>query len=175
MTKLLPAAFMFLLLTLGMPAAVLSADPAAGETVTTSDPAIPQDDLKLKLKPLMRAELKAEADAWLHLLEDKVKEISTAEIAVKDKLREISAAEEVETTLDGVDEARQKAGASLDGEEAKNLIRDAEQAYDAALEEARAAVEKVKNNAETARATAKPAALAEENAAAAEEDATPLY
>ena len=49
MTKLLPVAFM--LLTLGMPAAVLSADPAVDEAVTTSDPEIPQDDLKLKLKP----------------------------------------------------------------------------------------------------------------------------
>jgi small conductance mechanosensitive channel len=172
MTKLLPAAFMLLLLTFGMSAAVLSAEPAADEAVTTSDPAIPLDDLKLKLKPLMRAELKAEADAWLHLLEDKVKEISAAEIAVKDKLREISAAEEVETTLDGVDEARQKAGASLDGEEAKNLLRDAEQAYDAALEEARAAVEKVKDNTETTRVTAIAAKMAEEKAAA-KDDATP--
>ena len=173
MTKLLPAVFMFLLLTFGMSAAVLSADPAADEAVTTSDPAIPDDDLKLKLKPLMRAQLKVEADAWLHLLEDKVKEISTAEIAVKDKLREISAGEEVETTLDDVDEARQKAGASLDGEEAKNLIREAEQAYEAALEDARAAVEKVKDNAETTKVTAIAAKMAEEKAATAEDDATP--
>jgi len=172
MTKLLSAAFM-LLLTFGMSTAVLSADPAADAAVTTSNPEIPRDDLKLKLKPLMRAELKVEADAWLHLLEDKVKEITTAEIAVKDKLREISAAEEVETTLDDVDEARQKAGASLDGEEAKNLIREAEQAYEAALEEARVAVEKVKNNAETTKVTAIAARLAAEKAAAAEDDATP--
>jgi small conductance mechanosensitive channel len=172
MTKLLSAAFM-LLLTFGMSAAVLSAEPAADEAVTTSDPLIPHDDLKLKLKPLMRAELKVEADAWLQLLEDKVKEISTAEIAVKDKLREISAAEEVETTLDGVDEARQKAGASLDGEEAKNLIREAEQAYEAALEDSRAAVEKVEGNTETTRVTAIAAKMAEEKAAAAEDDATP--
>jgi len=173
MTKLLPAAFMLLLLTFGMSTVVLSADPAADEAVTTSDPLIPQDDLKLKLKPLMRAELKVEADAWLQLLEDKVKEISTAGIAVKDKLREISAAEEVETTLDGVDEARQKAGASLDGEEAKKLIREAEQAHEEAIEAARAAVEKVKDNAETTRVTALAAKMAEEKAAAAEDEATP--
>ena len=172
MTKLLPAAFMLLLLMFGMSTAGLSAAPAADEAVTTSNTAIPQDDLKLKLKPLMRAELKVEADAWLQLLEDKVKEISTAEIAVKDKLREISAAEEVETTLDGVDEARQKAGASLDGEEAKNLLREAEQAYEAALEEARYAVEKVKDNTETTRVTAIAAKMAEEKAAA-KDDATP--
>ena len=106
MTKLLHSAFILLLLTLCMPTAVLSADSA----VTTDDPGIQHDDLKLILKPLMRAELKVEANAWLQLLGDKVKEISTAEIAVKDKLREISAAEEVEKKLDGVDEARQNAG-----------------------------------------------------------------
>ncbi|HAJ93112.1 MAG TPA: hypothetical protein DCO71_10950, partial [Gammaproteobacteria bacterium] len=62
--------------------------------------------------------------------------------------------------------------ASLDGEEAKNLLREAEQAYEAALEEARYAVEKVKDNTETTRVTAIAAKMAEEKAAA-KDDATP--
>jgi small conductance mechanosensitive channel len=172
MNKMLHYAFMLLMFTFGMSAAVLSADTAA-DAVTTSDPEIPHDELKLTLKPLRRAELKLEADAWLHLLEDKVKEISTAEIAVKDKLREISSAEKVEAALDEVDEANSKAGESLDAEEARKLVQEAEQAVAAAKEEARAAVEKVKGNAETTRVTAIAANMAEEKAAAAEEAATP--
>jgi small conductance mechanosensitive channel len=77
MNKMLPSAFMLLLLTFGMSAAVLSADTSVAEAVTASDPEIPHDDLSLRLKPLMRAQLKVEADAWLQLLEDKVSEIST--------------------------------------------------------------------------------------------------
>ena len=169
MNKMLHSAFMLLLLTFGMSAAVLSADPAAGAAVTASDPAIPHDDLKLKLKPLMRAELKVEADAWLQLLEDKVKEISTAEIAVKDKLREVSSAEKVEAALDAVEKAKSKAGESLDAAEASKLVQEAEKALEEAIADARAAVEKVEGNAETTRVTAIAAKMAEEKAAAEDE------
>ena len=142
MTNMWRSAFMFLLLTLGMSAAVQSAEPAAGDVETTSDTAIPLEDLKLKLKPLQRAELKVEADAWLQILEDKVKEISTAEIAVKDKLREIAAAEQVEAALDSVEEAKSKAGASMDAGEARKLVEEAEQAFEEAVAEARAGYRK---------------------------------
>jgi len=168
MTNMWRSAFMFLLLTLGMSAAVQSAEPAADEAVTTSDTAIPQDDLKLKLKPLQRAELKVEADAWLQILEDKVKEISTAEIAVRDKLREIAAAEKVEAALDSVEEAKSKAGALMDAGEARKLVKDAEQAFDEAVAEARAATAKLDGNTETTRVTAIAAKMAEEKAAEGE-------
>jgi len=171
MTNMWRSAFMFLLLTLCISAAVQSAEPAAGEAETTSDTAIPQDDLKLKLKPLRRAELKVEADAWLQILEDKVKEISTAEIAVKDKLREIAAAEQVEAALDAVEEAKSKAGASMDAGEASKLVEEAEQAFDEAVAEAREATAKVEGNAETTRVTAIAAKMAEEKAAAAKDAA----
>ena len=69
MNKKLPSALILLVLTIVLPATVVSADKA----VTTANPEIPQDDLGLKLKPLKRAELKVEADAWLGLLEAKVK------------------------------------------------------------------------------------------------------
>jgi small conductance mechanosensitive channel len=53
--------------------------------VTTAQPAIPVDELDLRLKPLTRAQLKVEADGWLQLLQAKVKEISDAEISAMRK------------------------------------------------------------------------------------------
>ncbi|HOW70726.1 MAG TPA: mechanosensitive ion channel [Phycisphaerae bacterium] len=48
---------------------------------TVSDPKIAVSDLQLMAKPLTKAQLAAEADAWLGLLQSKATEISTAEIA----------------------------------------------------------------------------------------------
>jgi len=145
-----------------LPATVVSADKA----VTTADPEIPKDDLGLKLKPLQRAELKVEADAWLGLLEAKVKEISTAEIAVKDKLREVSSAKALESALDTVDKAKSKAAEPGAADAEKKQLLEAEQAVKEAVAEAREAVEKVTGNAETTSVTALAAKLAAEKAAA---------
>jgi small conductance mechanosensitive channel len=161
MNKILRSALVLLVLTIALPASVLS----AGKAATTSDPEIAQEDLKLKLKPLMRAELKVEADAWLQLLEEKVKEISTAEIAVKDKLREVSAAESVESALDEVEKAKNKAAESADAEAAAASVREAEQALEDAIAEAREAAAKLDSNAETASVTAIAANMAAEKAA----------
>ena len=150
MNKMLHSAVLFLVLAIALPGVVLSAD----EAVTTADPEIPQDDLKLMLKPLRRAELKVEADAWLQLLESKVKEISTAEIAVKGKLREVSSAEKVEAALDDVEAAKNKAAEPMDAAEAKKSIQDAEKALEDAIADARVAIARVTGNAETTRVTA---------------------
>jgi len=61
---------------------------------TVSDPQIPVDDLELLLKPLTKAELVVEAEAWLELLKEKVSQISTAEIQKRQKSREIDKKEE---------------------------------------------------------------------------------
>jgi small conductance mechanosensitive channel len=161
MNKVLRAALILLLLTPGMQAAVLSADTA----VTTSDPDIAEDELKLRLKPLMRAQLKVEADAWLQLLEGKVSEISAAEIGVKYKLREISSAEEVEAALDKVDEAKSKLASSEDEAAAQQLVREAEQAAADAIAESKAAVEKVESDEEANKVIAIAAKMAQEKAA----------
>ena len=76
------------------------------EAVTVADPGISVEELDLRLRPLRRNELKAEAEAWLDLLAGQVSEVSTAEIAVKYKLREISMAGELEATLDKVDQSK---------------------------------------------------------------------
>jgi small conductance mechanosensitive channel len=160
MNKILRSALILLVLTIVLPATVVSADKA----VTTADPEIPQDDLGLKLKPLKRAELKVEADAWLGLLEAKVKEISTAEIAVKDKLREVSSAEELEAALDKVDKAKSKAAEPGAADAAKQQLLEAGQAVKDAVAAAREALERVTGNAETTRVTALAAKLAAEKA-----------
>ena len=102
MNKILNFALIIMVLTMALSATAVSADTA----VTTADPEIPLDELGLKLKPLKRAELKVEADGWLGVLEAKVKEISTAEIAVKDKLQEVASAEEIESALDQIEELK---------------------------------------------------------------------
>jgi small conductance mechanosensitive channel len=161
MNKILRSALILLVLMMVLPATAVSADKA----ITTADPEIQEDDLSLKLKPLKRAELKVEADGWLELLEAKVNEISTAEIAVKDKLREVSAAENFESALDALEEAKSKAAEATDAEAAAAKVREAEQALADTRSEGKAAVAKVESNAETASVTAIAAELAEAKAA----------
>ena len=64
------------------------------QAVTTADPKIPVEDLRLLLKPLRKSELAAETEAWLILLQEKVRQISLAEIAMKEQGREISEAKQ---------------------------------------------------------------------------------
>lgn len=61
---------------------------------TISYPQIPVGDLEMLLKPLTKSELVVEAEAWLQLLKNKVKEISTAEIQKRQKAREIDKKED---------------------------------------------------------------------------------
>jgi small conductance mechanosensitive channel len=151
-----------MLLTLCTPAAVLSADVPQ----TTGDPDIAEDELQLRLKPLLRAELKTEADAWLQLLEDKVREISTAEIAVKYKQHEIASAENIETALDALEEANSKAAEAPDSEAAQQLVEEAGQALAAAQADAKAAAGIMESDEESNRVIAIAAQKAEERSAA---------
>lgn len=89
------------------PFQVAAEDPPKPKAVTTADPKIPVKELDLLLKPLTKAELTVEADAWIGLLQAKVREISAAEIQAgkasaeaKDKLHEqISALRDERATL----------------------------------------------------------------------------
>ncbi|EAW38655.1 mechanosensitive ion channel domain-containing protein [Lyngbya sp. PCC 8106] len=82
---------------------------ALGKEVTTQDPEIEVDELKLLVKPLTRVELENEAAAWLILLKQKVQEISDAEIAVKRQNRAISKQQEAANTLEEVTQALEAA------------------------------------------------------------------
>ncbi|MHC4677184.1 MAG: mechanosensitive ion channel family protein [Planctomycetota bacterium] len=96
--------------------------------MTTSDPQIPVEDLELLLKPLTKDELTIEAEAWLLLLKNKAREISTVEIQMREKSREIEKTEEeigekieeIEETEDQIEDgARTTADIS---EEAKQKV-----------------------------------------------------
>ena len=77
------------LLMLGLVVSV-HAENSSYVATTTSNPEIAVGDLELLLRPLRRDELAVEAEAWLDLLQEKVQEISTADIKMKEKGREIT-------------------------------------------------------------------------------------
>ncbi len=83
----------------GAPAAGAGPGPAVDSAVTTRDPAVPLDVLDLMVTPLTRQELEVEAQAWLGLVRDKVRQIADAEIAVR-------------LTKEQVDQAEESAGAA---------------------------------------------------------------
>lgn len=85
---------MFLILSLFASGSLSEEAKPAYTATTTSDPQIPIGDLELLLKPLTKSELVVETEAWLELLKNKVKEISTAEIQKRQKSREIEEKEE---------------------------------------------------------------------------------
>lgn len=72
----------------------------APKAITTEQPTIPVDELKLLVQPLTLAELKTEAAAWLQLVKAKVQEISNAEIAIKRKNRQLDQEREAIAALE---------------------------------------------------------------------------
>lgn len=52
-------------------------------SITTKNPAIPVEELKLLIKPLNLEELKSESESWMPLLRSKVQEISDEEIILR--------------------------------------------------------------------------------------------
>ncbi len=108
-------------------------------------PDIPPDELALMVKPLTQAELIAEADAWLELVKAKVRQLSTAEIAIKRKNKEIAAAKESAAAAEDAQEAVERAEATGgestdDAEKAERLAQEASAAAER-IEEAKARTE----------------------------------
>jgi small conductance mechanosensitive channel len=110
--------------------------PADIKAVTSEDPNVFEEVLAYQVKPLTKCELDVEAQAWLLLLQGKVAEISSAQVAAIYKKEEIKKAKEVEATLEDVKEAT---------EDAKEVKEDAEQ------EKVKEAAEKVKEAAKDAK------------------------
>ena len=142
-----------LLAALLISGAVIAAEcPSDIEPVTAQDPAVPEEVLTYRVKPLTQCELEAEAEAWLALLQDKLREISDAEVASFYKKDQIAKSEKAEAALEQLSEVQQEDPESAKQvlEEAKKLseeARDAEarEAGDAAIKEA---VEAAKKQAE---------------------------
>jgi small conductance mechanosensitive channel len=140
--------FMTFLIILGGLSTPLIAQTASGKAQTTGDPEIPIDELELKLRPLMRGEIKLEADAWLKLLEEKVTEISRADIAVKYKKNEIAVTEKLEDALVQLDEVKKAVEKTPADGEPRMTVEEAERALEETKKEAKATVDKVKKDAE---------------------------
>jgi small conductance mechanosensitive channel len=120
-----------------MSAATFAADcPTDIKAVTNTDVKVPIEVLSFRLKPLTKCELEAEAQAWLLLLKDKVTEISNAEVAAIYKKEEIKKTEQVESTLEDAEKAKE-----AEPEAAQEAARKAEQAKkeakDAAMKSSR--------------------------------------
>lgn len=119
-----------------------------GKAVTTGDPAIPVDELELRLKPLTRSELKVEANAWQLLLQEKVREISLAEIAAKYKKQELAKADKVKDALDEVEQAQQKAARETGDQKSVEKLNQAKQELREKLDEAKESVKKAEQDKE---------------------------
>jgi small conductance mechanosensitive channel len=120
-----------------MSGAIFAADcPTDIKAVTNTDVKVPIEVLSYRLKPLTKCELEAEAQAWLLLLKDKVTEISNAEVAAIYKKEEIKKTEQVESTLEEAEKAKE-----AEPEAAQEAARKAEQARkeakDAAMKSSR--------------------------------------
>ncbi|MGB3404908.1 MAG: mechanosensitive ion channel domain-containing protein [Microcoleaceae cyanobacterium] len=110
--------------------------------LTTADPEIPEDELKLLVKPLTLPQLETEAAAWQVLLQQKVQKISDAEIAVKRENRIIKkqeeaaqALEEASQALEAAQESQSTAAAgSPEYEEATRQLEEAQENLEIAQE-----------------------------------------
>ncbi|MEM7726810.1 MAG: mechanosensitive ion channel domain-containing protein [Cyanobacteria bacterium P01_A01_bin.45] len=127
-----------------------SADPTAA--ISTEDPTIPVDELRLLLKPLTLAELQNESEGWLELLKEKVKQISDAEIAIKRENRIIAKEKEAANAL------KEAQVALKDAESAKSAASPGSPEYEEAtkkVEEAKESLKKAQSAIEEAKETKK--------------------
>jgi len=114
----------------------------ANEAVTTKIPEIPVAELELRLRPLTRSELKIEADGWIGVLQKKVQEVSTLEIASQFKKAGLSEAKVVKDALKHIEEAKQALAKEPEDKDASEKLARAKQAFHEVLSEAKAQLEK---------------------------------
>ena len=100
------------------------------KAVMIDDATVPVAVLALRVNPLTKCELEAEANAWLLLLQEKAVEISNAEVAAFYKKEEIKKAKAMEAKLADVKEAKE----GDDGEQVKVANKEAKAAQQEAKE-----------------------------------------
>lgn len=171
---------------------IATEEPPAPEVLTTNDRNVPVDELELALKPLPKAQLIIEADAWQGLVRDKAEQIAAGEIAVKRQNAEIDEAESIryqaalaKKRLEEVEEKANEAAGSGDAkaaaevrekaEDAKAQMRQVQQHIDAAADAAERTAEVRERIAEaSAEGLAETADAAGEAADEADEVATAI-
>lgn len=94
------------------------------KAVTIDDATVPVEVLALRVDPLTKCELEAEARAWVLLLQEKIKEISNAKVAAFYKKQEIKKTKVIEDTLEDIKVAKE----GNDSEKVKAADKAAEEA-----------------------------------------------
>lgn len=129
--------------------------------VTTADPKIPLAELRWLLKPLPLSQLTVEADAWQGLLQEKVHQISDAEVTVLRQNQQIKQTKEAAEAAEAAKEAAAKAEAASTNATSTTQASAAAEAARKKAEEARKAVAKAQElDAKAAADTNSQAALA---------------
>lgn len=129
------------------------------KAVTNKKPSVPVAVLSHRVKPLTKCELEAEAKAWQRILQDKVDEISNAEVAAYYKKQEIKKAKAADQALKDAEEAKLEA----DKEKVAESVEEATQALKAAEEAEKQSAQdaEVQKAIEAAQEKVKPEADAE--------------
>ncbi|MCP4342161.1 MAG: mechanosensitive ion channel [Desulfobulbaceae bacterium] len=97
-----------IVLAMGPKVALAAECPSDIKAVTNDDANVPIEILVHQVKPLTKCELEAEAKAWLLLLQEKVAEISTTEVAAIHEKKEIEEAEQAGEAGEALQEAEKK-------------------------------------------------------------------
>ena len=162
-------------LTLGPGAAVNSAEKSTEKATTTANPEIPIDELELLLRPLTRSELETETQAWLKLLQDKISEISEADIGAKYERLELQYADDIQAALDNVEQAKQAADDNPDDASAAEALEAAITAAKTLKKESESVTGALSRDASMKRVIAAAEKYAAEHVADSEdeEDVTP--
>lgn len=90
--------------------ATIEPGPELPDPVTAGDPRIPVEELELLLKPMTVTELTAEQNAWMALVQEKVREISQREILVRQQNAQIAVKKEVVNAVSDAQKAVEEAG-----------------------------------------------------------------
>lgn len=98
--------------------------------ITTIDPSIPLDQLKIMVRPLTKTELEGEANAWFELLRNKARQIAAARLGVKktnealatnDEMQAIDSLKRAERVKATADKMAQKTEEKLTQQAQENL------------------------------------------------------
>ncbi len=157
-------------LTLGSGIAVSADENSTAKATTTANPEIPIDELELLLRPLTRTDLETETQAWLKLLQDKITEISEAEIGAKHKRLELHYADDIQSALDKVKQARQAADSNPDDASAAEALEAAVTAAKTLKQESESVARSMSRDASIKRVIAAAEKYAAEQAADNEDE-----
>ncbi|MFG0265844.1 MAG: mechanosensitive ion channel family protein, partial [Rhodopirellula sp. JB055] len=88
----------FTLRVSGLPVFAQESDKPKPAPLTTGDPDVPMDSLRVMVKPLTKDELAVEADAWFELLKAKARQIAVAKLGVRKTSDALAAGSEAEAS-----------------------------------------------------------------------------